>query len=72
MTGSVERVSESVEGTPVLARVPGAFVVCLLEDTGRFDRGRRSSFCPSSSGSRLRCGGSRRCWRGCRGCEGLL
>ena len=26
-------------GTPVPARVPGAFVVNLLEDTGRFDRG---------------------------------
>ncbi len=41
MTGSVERViaSESIEGTPVPARVPGAFVVDLLEDTGRFDRG---------------------------------
>ena len=26
-------------GTPVPARVPGAFVVDLLEETGRFDRG---------------------------------
>ena len=26
-------------GEPVPARVPGAFVVDLLEDTGRFDRG---------------------------------
>ena len=32
-------VSESDEGTPVPARVPGAFVVDLLEETGRMDRG---------------------------------
>ena len=33
-------VSEQVDvGTPVPARVPGAFVVDLLEETGRFDRG---------------------------------
>ena len=34
-------VSETVEKmiSPVPARVPGAFVVDLLEDTGRFDRG---------------------------------
>ena len=42
MNGSVDSVivSESVVdvGTPVPARVPGAFVVDLLEDTGRFDR----------------------------------
>ena len=42
MNGSVDSVivSESVDvGTPVPARVPGAFVVDLLEETGRFDRG---------------------------------
>ena len=33
-------VSETVEGVvPVPARVPGAFVVDLLEDTGRMGRG---------------------------------
>ena len=33
-------VSEEVNDvTPVPARVPGAFVVDLLEETGRFDRG---------------------------------
>ena len=34
-------VKQNVEDavTPVPTRVPGAFVVDLLEDTGRFDRG---------------------------------
>ena len=42
MNGSVDSVivSESVDvGSPVPARVPGAFVVNLLEETGCFDRG---------------------------------
>ncbi len=43
----VGRVSEAFGGSGVReavpARVPGAFVVDLLEDTGMMDRGRRSS-----------------------------
>ena len=50
------------------AKVPGAFVVDLLEDTGRMDRGEAELLLSWVEAEAL---GSRRCWRASAGSEGL-
>ena len=57
--------------SPVPAKVPGAFVVDLLEDTGRFDRGEAELLLSILEWVEAEALGSRRCWRGFAGCEGL-
>ena len=52
-------------------RVPGAFVVDLLEDTGRLDRGEAELLLSWFEWVEVEALGSRRCWRGCAGSVGL-
>ena len=58
-------------GTPVSAKVPGAFVVDLLEETGRMDRGEAELLLSILEWVEVEALGPRRCWMASPGCEGL-
>jgi hypothetical protein len=64
-------VSEEVnEVVPVPARVPGTFVVDLLEETGRFDRGEAELLLSWFEWVEMEVGDIRTCWRASPGSGG--